>query len=477
MSWIEKALLTSILMYLFVLIVNPFKSKLVRLYLPVIAFALMVSHSLYDTVTWQLVPIYFLTAMAFMSSLISIGLSKSTRVKPELEAYDNRKKLIALTTIALFLSGLAFWAFPLYEMPNPSGVYDIGTLTYDFTETGKTEIYGNAKDEDRRIKVQVWYPASSTERLNRVPWLEDGRIVARALAGEMHAPSFILDHTKDVLSHAYSGAQMSTANASFPVIILSHGWTGFRNLHTDLAELLASNGFIVFGIDHTFGSQITVFKDGTTVKLDHEALPDRESTTDFLDYASALVDTYAYDVTYVLDQLADFNDGLYSPIFKGRLNINKIGLLGHSTGGGADVSVATTDARVKAILGMDAWVEPVSDDLLSNGLNVPALFLRSEEWETGFNNEPLFKLIENSAIGTQLYQIDGTKHIDFTMAYMYSRLTRYMGFTGDVDRKTFTDIQNMFVLDFFSSALYDIEGLRFDQISEVWPIVKLIKSQ
>ncbi|HSN67546.1 MAG TPA: hypothetical protein VLS94_12970, partial [Fusibacter sp.] len=71
MSWLEKALLITILMYLFILIVNPFKNKTVRLYPPVIAFALMVSHSLYDSVAWQFVPVYFLTAMAFMSSLIA----------------------------------------------------------------------------------------------------------------------------------------------------------------------------------------------------------------------------------------------------------------------------------------------------------------------------------------------------------------------------------------------------------------------
>ena len=477
MSWIAKALLITILMYLFILIVDPFKKKTVRQYLPVVAFALMVSHSLYDSVAWQFVPIYFLTAMAFMSSLIAIGLAKSTRKRPELEAYDSRKKLIVLTSMALIMTSLAIWAFPLYEMPTPPGNYEIGTVTYDFTETGNVEKYGELKGENRRIKVQVWYPTDSIKGLKRVPWLEDGRVVARALATEMNAPKFILDHTKDVLSHAYADAQMSHAVETYPIIVLSHGWTGFRNLHTDLAETMASNGYIVFGIDHTFGSQITVFKDGTIMKLDHLALPDREETQDFLNYASELVQTYADDVTFVLNQLSGFNDGLFSSAFKGRLNLDKIGLLGHSTGGGADVAVAINDARIKAVLGMDAWVEPVADDVLSKGLKVPALFLRSGQWETGYNNTYLTKLIDNSLIGTELYQIDGTTHIDFTMAYMYSRLTRYIGFTGDVDRKTFADIQNRFILDFFASTLNDAQGLKLSQITEVWPIVKLIKTR
>ena len=477
MSWLEKVLLITILMYLFVLIVNPFKNKTVRLYLPVIAFALMVSLSLYDSVAWQFVPVCFLTAMAFMSSLIAIGLDKTARKRTDLEGYDNRKKLIVLTFFALILSGASLWAFPLYDMPEPPGNYAIGTETYDFTETGTIEIYGDAKGENRRIKVQVWYPAESTEGLERVPWLEDGRVVARALASEMKAPKFILDHTKDVLSNAYADAPMSRVSETYPIVILSHGWTGFRNLHNDLAETLASNGYIVFGIDHTFGSQITVFKDGTIKELDHLALPDREATQDFLYYARELVETYANDITFVLDQLPGFDDGIYSPIFKGHLNLDKIGLLGHSTGGGADVSIAIKDARIKALLGMDAWVEPIPDDELAKGLKIPAIFLRSGQWETDYNNTYLTKLIDNSISGTELYQIDGTTHIDFTMAYMYSRLTKVIGFTGDVDRKTFTDIQNRFILDFFASTLNEAQGLRVDRISEVWPIVKLIQTR
>lgn len=475
MSWIEKALLITNLIYFFVLIVDPFKQKTVRLYLPVVAFSWMASNILYGSVTWQLLPIYFLTAMVFMASLIDISLSKSPKKRPVYKAYDNRRKIIGLSTIALILSGVMIWAFPLYQMPTPPGIYEIGTATYDFTETDKVEKYGHSKGENRRIKVQVWYPAESTGGLKRVPWIEDGRTVSRTLAREMNAPEFVLDHTTNVLSHAYADAYMSTSKASYPIVVLSHGWTGFRNLHTDLAETLASNGYIVFGIDHTFGSQITVFKDGTVATLDHAALPDREVNPDFMNDARTLVETYAYDVTFVLDQLAAFNDGTYSSLFKGRLNLDKIGLLGHSTGGGADVSVALEDARVKALLGMDAWVEPVSDDLLSKGLNMPALFLRSQEWEKGINDTALTKLIDNSLSSTALYQIDGTTHVDFTMAYMYSRLTHYIGFTGDVDRKTFADIQNRFIIDFFDSALMDTEGIQLSRISDVWPIVRRIK--
>jgi len=469
------AMFIVISIYFFVLIIDPYKKQSVPMVIPFLALALMAIHLVFETRTWQLYPLYFLTVLACIVSLIAVIEAKTAHTGSRTILFNGRNKMIFLTAVVLIGSGMAVWAFPFNEMPMPSGRYEIGTATYDFKETGIKEIYGDASGTDRRIKVQVWYPASRTEGLERTPWLADGRVVARVLASEMKAPIFILDHTKDVLSHAFEGAQMSTAVETFPVIILSHGWSGFRNLHSDLAEMLASNGYIVLGIDHTFGSQVTVFKDGTIETLDHGALPDRESTYSFLDYAKVLESTFADDVTYVLNQLYGFNDGLFGSLFKERLNLDKVGLLGHSTGGGADVIVAISDARIKAILGMDAWVEPIQDGLIMKGLKIPALFLRSEEWETGYNNANLTKLIDNSRTGTVLYQIDGTTHIDFTMAYMYSRLTRYIGYTGEVDRKTMDKIHNRIVIDFFDKALKDVGHSSLGQASDIWPIVKLIQ--
>ncbi|MDW7663154.1 MAG: dienelactone hydrolase family protein [Bacillota bacterium] len=281
---------------------------------------------------------------------------------------------------------------------------------------------------------------------------QDGIKLPRSLAKEMKLPFFALDHTEEILSNAYLEAPLSDDKDSYPVVIMSHGWMGFRNLHNDFAELLASNGYIVLGIDHTFGAQMTIFNDGYAAEVDNSALPDRDSTPDFLNYANRLVLTYAGDISLVLDSMESINSGDYSEIMTGSINFEQIGLMGHSTGGGADVAVALRDERVKALFAMDAWVEPLGMDEMTGGLSIPALFLRSEQWEGGLNDNYLNPLVDASG-DASLIQIEGTTHIDFTMSSMFSSLTGIIGFTGELSREESARIQHDYVLEFFNQSL------------------------
>jgi hypothetical protein len=85
-------------------------------------------------------------------------------------------------------------------------------------------------------------------------------------------------------------------------------------------------------------------------------------------------------------------------------------------------------------------------------LSIPALFLRSEQWEGGLNDDYLISLVENSDIA-QIIQIEGTTHIDFTMSAMFSSLTGIIGFTGELDREVSASIQHEYVLEFFNNSL------------------------
>ena len=254
------------------------------------------------------------------------------------------------------------------------------------------------------------------------------------------------------------------------MVIISHGWRGFRNLHTDFAEELASQGFFVVSIDHTYGSVATVFSDDDVAYLNLDALPERETTPNFLEYANDLVNTYAYDVIATIDYLEIINNSNYD----GLLDLSKIGLLGHSTGGGGDVTAALLDDRVDAIIGLDAWVEPIETTLVNQPLTIPSLFLRSGQWETGFNNTNLFQLVNNSSESSYLYQIDGTTHYDFSMVYMYSPLTRLIGFTGSVKGDYLNDILETMIVDFFNQTLRN-EMFNGIDISD-WDVVRSITS-
>jgi len=337
----------------------------------------------------------------------------------------------------------------------------------------REELYSDESNDYRRIKIQIWYPAESVEGYELAPWLDDGVEIARGLSKDMGFPFFVLDHTADIMSNAYINAPINNDLERYPVVIISHGWRGFRNIHTDFAEELASNGYIVVGIDHTYGSVATVFDDDDVVHVALEALPQRETTPDFLDYANQLVYTYAGDITTTINYLEVLNDLDVSSRFNGKLDLTTIGLVGHSTGGGAGVAVALDDERIDAVVGLDSWVEPINETNINQGLEIPALFLRSESWEVGFNNTSLLALIDQSSYDPLLYQIDGTTHFDFAMVYMYSPLTKYIGFSGEIDSEYLNVIMKTMILDFFAGTLGNPLSNDFD--TDEWEEVKQIR--
>ena len=362
------------------------------------------------------------------------------------------KIVTILTSIFIVLSGLFAFSFPKYKMPEPRGDYLIGTSTF-IVNDDRPEIYTDDPNDTRRIKLQVWYPAETVEGYEQAPWLLDGITISKALSKDFGFPAFALNQTAKVLSNSYLDAPISNIQDKYPIVIISHGWRGFRNLHTDFAEDLASTGYIVVSIDHTYGSVATFFEEDDVAYLNKDALPSRESTPDFLDYANRLVSTYGEDVISTIDYLEVLNSNLELSIFSGRLDLTKIGVIGHSTGGGGDVYAALKDERITALIGLDAWVESIDSTDISKGLSIPSLFLRSGDWETGENNDNLYTLIDSSEETSTLYQIDGTTHFDFTMVYMFSPLIKLVGFSGSVDSKELNLMLEEVIYYFFDETL------------------------
>jgi predicted dienelactone hydrolase len=448
------------------------KVKVVK-YIPIIPFVFFVFQVVLKKTIWQLYPLYFITIVYFIFTVLymtSIFKIENISNRPK-----TKKIIISIMILFILISGAAAYAFPVYKMPNPKGEYKIGTESFDIIDPQRKAIYSNNLNDNRKIKIQVWYPAKTVKDYKRVPWLEDGKVVAKALAKDMKLPSFILEHTALVMSNSFENAPISNELEKYPIVIISHGWTGFRNLHTDVAEELASNGYIVIGIDHTYGSEVTVFNDGEVAYLNREALPEKEITPDFLAYGNKLINTYAGDVNLTLNELEKFNEGEVNSNFKGKFDLSRIGLLGHSTGGAADVSIALKDKRIKAIVGMDAWVEPINAVDIEKGLKIPALFLRSGQWEVGLNNKNLNSLIDKSSGPIALYQINDTTHLDFTMVYMYSPLTKYINITGKLDGRAASSIQRDFIQSFFDKNLKNNKSIDINNVADKWKEVKKIK--
>lgn len=410
---------------------------------------------------WQWLFLYATIAILIVLSIKTLAINETTD-----GVSRGRRRLwgtaVTLTTLAFIL----IWVFPIRSLPEPTGDLATGTLSW-VIETDREEAYTEAPGDLRRFKVQVWYPATVSETDVPAKWLIDGRQTSRGLASDFGFPGFIFDHLANVEAYSYVDAEPDAG--TYPVAIISHGWTGFRNLHTDLAEELASHGYIVFGTNHAYGSVATVFADGDFAPLNDDALPPRETTDDYLTYANQLIGTFSADIIDLLDALETLNSDSEWAL-AGRLDLDNIAVIGHSTGGGASVQAAIEDARITSVVGLDAWVEPIAADTLNQGLDVPSVLFRSEAWEISFNNAYLYQLMNVTPSDLNVYQITGTTHYDFGMVYMFSTLSPFIGLQGELGLDM-PALQNKLVRSFLDATLKTGPAINYAAYSELTPVV------
>lgn len=120
------------------------------------------------------------------------------------------------------------------------GEYDVGVRTINVVNPQQLDV-SSQKNSDRKLVLEVWYPASNVKNKYRASYENVTRT---------HKPF-------SILGQAYRDAE-AAKNKKFPLVILSHGYTGYRALMFYLGEHLASHGYVVASIDHTDSRNIDV---------------------------------------------------------------------------------------------------------------------------------------------------------------------------------------------------------------------------
>jgi predicted dienelactone hydrolase len=365
---------------------------------------------------------------------------------------------------AILLAGLSLilgWALPVPAPYPTTGPYQVGTVVFPLVDEAREELYGTDPDAKREIMVQVWYPASPTEDNAHAFFMPDIQYAGPALAEWIEIPSFALNHIRYARANAYADAPVLTANGRFPVLVFSHGWSGFREQNVYQVEELASHGYVVVGISHTYGAVLTVFPDGRQMPRNDDALPDGVSEEEYDLASNQLVRQWAADIGFVLDEIERREQIGEDWLLSGRLDFDTVGIFGHSTGGGAAAEFCGTDSRCGAALMMDLWVEPVSQSVVETGLSQPYLMLHSAAWadpaEPRENFIQLGELIAASSGEVVEITISGTEHHDFTSLPLLTPLASAIGLKGPIDGDTGLALINYYTVAFFDQYLRGVD--------------------
>lgn len=222
----------------------------------------------------------------------------------------------------------------------------MGRVSYAITDQSRPEPLAQKAGALRQVMVEVWYPAEVlvSEHHNTVPYLP-GFEAAKSKMSQ--------DDVKDLFSpatytgslpetHTVENAPIARGDNKFPLLVFSHGWGNPTFLYTAELEDMASHGYIVAAVDHSYDTAFTQFPDGRMVLFAQKEFDAAtKQPKGYIDYARQRVEVMAEDNRFALTELLRYatTKGLHAPFFE-RIDETHIAAFGHSIGGLASARTA-----------------------------------------------------------------------------------------------------------------------------------------
>jgi hypothetical protein len=256
-------------------------------------------------------------------------------------------------------------------LPIPTGPFAVGRVMNYWTEDSQTGASATLPQTERALAVWIWYPtdAKGTELDDYLPasW--------RTAMDRDHGPLFSDLLARDlsrVHPHSVRDSAVSARQHAYPVVIMRPGLSALTVEYTTLAEDLSSHGYIVVGFDAPYRTSVFVLPDGRVVTRTRENDPEIGSHQVQMRIAHRLLVAWCADTMFVLDRLEQLNASDPSGNFIGKLDMQRVGIFGHSLGGATAAQFCHNDSRCKA--GIDVDGAP-RGSVVREGLHQPFMFL------------------------------------------------------------------------------------------------------
>ena len=313
--------------------------------------------------------------------------------------------------------------------------------------------------------LDIYYPIDKHEKLSRLNLIT--KDVIRALVTRHKLGfAYLFDHIS--LSHievGFKSISISKKQSKYPILIFSHGMGSVANFYSSTLKNLSAKGYIVLGITH--GDQSAILQ-----KLPSSTIPHLDDLDDYYNYEvrSNQLKQRESEIKYVINLLhsQEINMVHHHHINRNNnfdqimqyIDLNKIGLFGHSFGLATAASYAYADDRIKVLFGIDLWTIPLAKHILHQKHRIlPTLFIESNEWyhkqeflirkDIFFNKNHIHK-------HSQYYMMKDTSHLNFNDIPMFcAYLLKKSKITGNISPKLCLLLCDYYFSTFLNSIFYN----------------------
>ncbi|GAA2519910.1 alpha/beta hydrolase family protein [Winogradskya humida] len=331
-------------------------------------------------------------------------------------------------------------------LPRPTGPFPVGTVPMRLVDRSRPDPVAGA-GHFRELMVSVWYPARDVSGFPRAPWLLPA-VLRELLADAGFAPDAVLAPW----TSGHAGAPVRRSSGGLPVVLFSHGAHDHRADSTVVVQELASHGYAVVTVDHTYDA-FSEFPDGRVI------VPVGDPVL--------LARDFADDLLFLVDTIGR---GGLGPA----LDPRRIGVFGWSKGATAAALTMIEDRRVLAGLSFDGPMLPV----ITADLDRPFMLMTAEYTRDAAPSVAEFwSRLRGWRLDVRAEGAVHSSYVDYQV--LYPQLAGVVGMgdeqlaalIGTLDPGRAVRIQQAYPLAFFDRHLRGLREGLLDGPSRVFPEV------
>ncbi|MGW4378885.1 alpha/beta hydrolase family protein [Kitasatospora sp. NPDC004531] len=404
---------------------------------------------------------------------------------------------VLAATVALGVAGApgaaAAQAAPraVAALPAPTGPYAVGTTSVHLVDPGREDPWQAGRP--RELMISLWYPTARAPLGGaQAPYMTPDAAAHFGSAGSVGQRNYGFEPDRTDWSAVRTRARRDAPalpGPARPVVLYSAGLGDPRTWGTALVTDLASRGYLVVTVDHTWEASEVALPGGELAASVFPALA-ADPNLDIGALLRRMLRTRVDDTRFVLDQLARLKASrTLPPGVAAALDLDRIGMVGHSGGGSTALQAMHDDPRIDAAVNMDGQLHfPGPDghtgvsltDVAEHGLDRPFLLLGTRSDDSGpHQQQPGWDALWRRSTGWHAdFTLEGSRHGSYTDAEsLLPQLAEQGAITPEALRGDIGDVRpdravlatRTYVADFFDRWLRGRDDHLLDGPSAAFP--------